>query len=83
MVTEDTKMAVADAARLGSAWAAVGVSNWSDAASMVAFLFTVCLLIDWLWKRLARPILEQRGLLKRKRRRRSDTEDDGTTRGGL
>ena len=64
-----------------SAWvAAIGISSWSEAASVVAFIYTVGLLTEWWWKRFWRPMLENRGFLKRRYRRRQDFESlkDGT-----
>lgn len=68
-----------------SAWiAAIGISSWSEAASVVAFIYTVGLLTEWWWKRFWRPMLEDRGILQRKRRRKQDFESlkDGTVNDG-
>ncbi len=61
-----------------SAWlAAFGISSWSEAAAVAAFIYTVCLLGEWWWKRFWRPTLESRGILQRKRRRKQDFESLG------
>lgn len=30
---------------------AIGITSWSDAAAMLAFLYTLALLGDWAWKK--------------------------------
>lgn len=59
-------------AKVGTAWAAVGITSWADAASALAFLYTLLLVSEWLWKKAIRPFVESRGWLKRKTRRRDD-----------
>ena len=54
------------------AWGAVGISSWSDVAALLAALYTALLIVEWVWKRIARPAAEKRGLVKRKSRRASD-----------
>lgn len=60
------------AAKIGTAWAAVGITSWADAASALAFIYTLLLLVEWVWKRLARPFMERRGWLRRPLRRKED-----------
>lgn len=66
-------------ARVMSAWAAVGVAwetvDWSRLASMVAFFYTLGLLLEWWWKRVGRPIAESRGWVRRRLRRHTDDEE--------
>lgn len=65
-----------DAAKAGAAWAAVGITNWSDFAAFLAAVYSAILICEWIWKRLLRPAAEKRGLVKRKyRRRASDREE--------
>jgi hypothetical protein len=35
----------------GSAWTFVGITSWSDAASIAALLYTLMLISEWIWKR--------------------------------
>lgn len=80
---DQTQMRV-DAAKLGTAWAGVGAVatwDWGQIAEMLAALYTVLLIADWLWRRVARPTAESRGWLQRKRRRASDRDE--TDRGDL
>lgn len=58
--------------KIGSAWGAVGITSWADAASFLAALYTLLLVIEWLWKRIGRPFMESRGWIRRKARRRED-----------
>lgn len=60
------------AAKIGTAWAAVGITSWADAASALAFIYTLLLLLEWVWKRIARPFAERRSWLKRPLRRKED-----------
>lgn len=65
--------------KLGTAWLAValskaGIESWSDAAAAVAFIYTLCLLAEWLWKRCVRPFAVRRGWAKPLKRRREDRE---------
>lgn len=41
--------------------------SWSEIAAMMAAIYTSLLIMEWFWKRLWRPILENRGFLKKKR----------------
>jgi len=67
-------------AKLGLAWlATLGVNSMQDmahlaatVASIFAALYTLCLLIEFVWRKWTRPCLERRGLIKRIRRRRDD-----------
>lgn len=62
------------AAKVSTAWAAVGITSWADAASALAFFYTLVLLIEWLWKKAVRPFCENRGWVKRKQRRKDDAQ---------
>lgn len=59
-------------AKIASAWLAVGITSWSDAAAALAALYTVILILEWVWKKAVRPFAEQRGWMRRKSRRRDD-----------
>lgn len=52
-------------AKIASVWAAVGITSWAEAASALAFLYTLCLLGEFWWKRFFRPLLERHGLIKK------------------
>jgi hypothetical protein len=63
-------------AKFITAWvAAIGVSSWSDFAAMLAAIYTLLLVGEWLWKRVGRPFCEARGWVKRPKRRRDDPQD--------
>lgn len=73
-----------NAAKAGAAWLSVGAVStwdWGTIAAVLAALYTVLLIVEWVWKRIGRPIAEARGWVKPRRRRRSD--DDDTDRGDL
>jgi hypothetical protein len=61
-------------AKVASAWAAVGVTSWSELASFLAAIYTAILMAEWFWKRFWRPVFERRGWVKPKRGRRHDDE---------
>lgn len=62
----------APAVKIITAWAAVGITSWAEAASALAALYTLLLIFEWLWKRLIRPFCERRQWLERKKRRKED-----------
>jgi hypothetical protein len=37
--------------KIVSAWAAVGITSWADAASALAAIYTACLLGEWVYKK--------------------------------
>lgn len=39
-------------AKLFSAWAAFGITTWQDAAAFVAFLYSMALLGEWIFKKI-------------------------------
>lgn len=67
-------------ARVVSAWTATLVAwetiDWNRLAAMVAFFYTLGLLIEWWWKRAGRPLAESRGWVKKRLRRSSDFGDE-------
>ena len=50
-------------AKIASVWAAVGVTSWAEAASALAFFYTLCLLANWWWTKFWRPLLEKHGII--------------------
>ena len=60
------------AVKVASAWAAVGITSWADAAAAMAFVYSVALFGEWLWKKILRPLCERRGWLQRRKRRMED-----------
>lgn len=71
-VSDNQDSLIGPAAKIGTAWAAVGITSWADAASALAFFYTLLLVLEWLWKKAGRPFCESRGWLKRKARRKED-----------
>lgn len=49
--------------KLGSVWAAVGVTSWADVAAVLAALYSGLLICEFLWKKVIRPVLRWRGLV--------------------
>lgn len=35
-----------------SAWAAFGITTWQEAAAFAAFIYSMCLIIEWVYKRV-------------------------------
>lgn len=62
---------------VGLAW--LGGMTWGEIASMLAALYTLCMITDWLWKRFGKPLAIRRGWMKGKPRDFMDS----TGRGGL
>lgn len=72
MSIEQHSSVAAPGVKLVTAWAAVGITSWAEAASALAALYTIILIGEWLWKKLVRPFLERRGWIQRLARRRED-----------
>lgn len=41
----------APVAKIFSAWAAVGITSWSEAAGALAAIYTFILICEWCWKK--------------------------------
>ena len=54
------------AMKLGSVWAAVGITSWADAAALLAAIYSALLIAEFLWKKLFRPMAEARGWMRPK-----------------
>lgn len=54
------------AARTGSFIADLLVPTWPNIASALAALFSLCLLSEWFWKKVWRPLFERLGWIKPK-----------------
>lgn len=75
--TEQSTSVASPGVKLATAWlAALGISSWSDAAAFIAFIYTLCLLGEWLWKRVGRSFCEKRGWVKRAQRRKDDSPSE-------
>lgn len=49
----DGTSVAAPVAKAVSAWALVGITSWSDFAAMLAALYTLLLIGEWIYKKLA------------------------------
>ena len=58
--------------KIASVWAAVAVTSWADFAAMLAALYTLILICEWVWKKFLRPFSEAKGWVKRTKRRKDD-----------
>lgn len=59
-----TEQVAAPVAKVATAWAAVGITSWAEAASFLAFCYSAILIGEWAWKRFIRQFLVNRGWLK-------------------
>ncbi len=57
---------VLDGAKTGSVLSDLLVPTWPNIASGLAALFSLCLLSEWFWKRVWRPLFEWLGWIKPK-----------------
>jgi len=62
-------------AKVLSLWAVIGITSWADAAAFAAFVYSLILISEWVWKKLARPYSERRGWIAK--RRAPDTDMGG------
>lgn len=66
--------------KVATAWmAAIGIASWSDFAAMLAAFYSLLLIFEWFWKKFWRPFLEDRGYIKRIKRRSGDEPDEDAT----
>lgn len=65
-MTDDIKHPIPKAISAGVVF--LGGMTWGEVASMLAALYTACLLIEWLWKRLLKPLGQRRGWIAGPRR---------------
>lgn len=72
MNTEQHTSVTAPGTKVATAWIATLFTSWADVASFLAAVYTLCLLGEWLWKRVGRPFAEGRGWVKRLKRRADD-----------
>ena len=54
------------ALKVTSAWIAagfaqIGIASWGDFAAFAASIYTLCLLFEWLWKKVFKPIALRHG----------------------
>lgn len=54
-----------------------GSMSWNEIAAMLAALYTACLIIEWLWKRLLKPLAQRRGWIKVKGKPREFLDSTG------
>jgi hypothetical protein len=59
-VNPDHKEGFIAAAKLGSVWAAVGITSWADLAAVLAALYSAMLIGEFIWKKVLKPYLEWR-----------------------
>lgn len=64
----------APGAKLAGLLALLGISSWTDAAALLAAVYSFVLICEWAWGRIFRPFCERRGWVERKRRRKDDVE---------
>jgi hypothetical protein len=50
--------------KVATVWAAIGITSWSDMAAFLAAVYSLLLLIEWLWKKVFRPFAVWRGWVK-------------------
>jgi hypothetical protein len=74
-MTESDQTVGAPVFKIATAWAAVGITSWAEAASFVAFFYTLLLIFEWFWKKFWRPIFERRGWVRPKKVRDSRPGD--------
>ncbi|MDM5178501.1 hypothetical protein PO883_14985 [Massilia sp. DJPM01] len=67
--------AAAQVAKIGTVWAAIGITSWAEAASFLAFLLSLAALCEWLWKKL-KPVAIRRGWIADRRTQKKRKADD-------
>lgn len=47
--------------KVATAWAAVGITSWAEFASFLAALYSLLLILEWVWKRVIVPLRTKGG----------------------
>jgi len=50
--------------KIVTSWGAVAVTSWSDVAAILASIYTLILIGEWVWKKSLKPFLKRRGFIK-------------------
>lgn len=63
-IMDDQKVAW-PVAKVVSLWAMIGISTWQEAASFAAFIYSMCLIIEWFYKKIWRGVFVKIGWVKK------------------
>lgn len=61
-MNDEVKHPVLKVASVGVAY--LGGMTWGEVASMLAAIYTACLITEWLWKRIVKPFAQRRGWVR-------------------
>jgi hypothetical protein len=50
--------------KLGTVWAAVGITSWADFAAVLAAIYSGLLICEFVWKKVIRPFALWKGWLR-------------------
>jgi hypothetical protein len=65
-LTSEQREGVIASTKLGTVWAAVGITTWADFAAFMAAIYSVLLVGEFAWKKMLRPFAEWRGWITTK-----------------
>lgn len=65
-MNDNTDPIAAPVLKVISVWAAVGITSWSDFAAFIASMYTLCLIGEFFWKKVAKPIAQERGWISKR-----------------
>jgi hypothetical protein len=72
-MTDTPQTVAAPGIKIVTAWGAVAITSWADIAAMLAAVYTLLLILEWLWKKFGRPFAENHGwIIQHKKRRKYD-----------
>lgn len=63
-LTQEQREGIVAGAKLGSVWAAVGITSWAEFAAALAAIYSALLISEFLWKKAIKPFLQWRGWLQ-------------------
>lgn len=82
-MSDQSQTVAAPVVKAASAWVAVGIASWGDlqaaagaVAAILAAFYSLLLIFEWWWKKVWRPMLEARGVLKPRRSRREEADTE-------
>lgn len=68
-MSQQTVAIDAPVAKAASAWAAfaasLSITSWTDLAAAAAFVYSMLLIGEYVWKKFLRPLLERTGWISR------------------
>jgi hypothetical protein len=63
-LTNEQREGLVAGTKLGTVWAAVGITSWADFAAVLAAIYSGLLICEFVWKKVIRPFALWKGWLR-------------------